>query len=263
MKFKILPSVRIGLVLLVISFASCTNKDDDSDTATELVSFEQQVIKRNLETTPSDINSFEVNLEFPELKNQDSSLTKTIIEQETQRGLNKSLFSDSIHDSYETVLNELQASYKKFKIDFPEVNTQWYLNRRVEVVQQSEASVTILTEQRSYLGGAHPSHLKTYRTYNKNTGGRLILAQLFSPEELELLRNAAEKEFRTQKGFDKDDDLAANGWYFPSGSFSLSSNFYLTDSSVVIHYNRYDIGSYAAGETTLAIDLNKIEQKES
>ena len=252
-----------GLILCSVALISCESKDEAPVAKKKTVKIEKTIVEFQLDQNLNDVSSFDVKLEFPQLNSIDSSLFKTILQQETHKVMHKSAISDSLLESQEQVVAQLKITYKAFKEDFPEVNSKWYLNRTVEVVYQGEKFVTLMAHEQSYMGGAHSNELMTFKTFDVKTGNKISLSQLLSSNEYLIAEGLAENAFRKQKGFKPGDDLKANGWYFPNGRFTLNNNYCLTDSTIIIRYNTYDIGSFAAGATTLEIDLDKIKKDEA
>lgn len=254
-------AIFFGLALPFL-FVSCDDDRKEKVEEKSIIKAEQKTIELELDQKPNDPSSFKVKLNFPEQLLGDSSAIKNRLEREINYHQNKSLISDTVYQSYQEVLDEIEIAYQNFKEDFPEVEAKWYLNRSSEIAYQTEEFITIEFKEDAYLGGAHPSEMLFYQTFDKKVGGRRILADYFSPEELERMRNLGEAQFRNQKGLSATEDLKEHGWSFPTGKFSLSSNFCFTDTSVIIYYNRYDISSYAAGATKFELALNKIRDNE-
>ena len=251
------------LIICTVALFSCEDKDEAADAIHKPIEIGKKIISFKLDSSINANSSFDIKLEFPEINEVDSSLFKTILLQETEKVMNKSAISDSLLENQDQVIAELERSYKAFKTDFPEINSEWYLNRTVEVVYQSKKYISIMYHEQSYFGGAHSNEIKTFKTFELKTGNQISLSQLLSNEEYLITEGLAESKFRKQKGFKPEDDLKANGWYFPNGRFTLNNNFYLTDTSLVIRCNTYDISSYAAGATTLEINLDKIKNTET
>ncbi|MFQ3325519.1 MAG: hypothetical protein ACJASM_000787 [Salibacteraceae bacterium] len=248
------------LILCSTALISCESKEEAPVAKHKALEIDKTKVEFQLTGNLDEASSFDIKLEFPQLNNVDSSLLKTIIQQETHKLIHKSTISNSLLENKEQVVAELEIAYKAFRADFPEINSEWYLNRTVEVVYQSEKYVTLMVHEQSYMGGGHSNELMTFKTFIVKTGQKISLSQLLSNNEYLIAEGLAENAFRKQKGFKPSDDLKANGWYFPNGRFTLNNNYHLTDSTIIIRYNTYDIGSYEAGATTLELDLDKIKK---
>lgn len=251
------------VLMLSVALTSCDSTEEPPIAEGTKLEFEQIIVQYNLDADTNSKSSFEVKLEFPQLNKVDSSLLKTIIQQESYKVMYKSVMSDTILTSQEQVIAELQNAYDAFKSDFPEINSKWFLNRTFNVIYQNEKYVSLMSHEHSYLGGSHSNELMVFKNFHIATGNYVSLSQILSSLEYKKAEELAETEFRKQKGLKSGDNLSANGWYFPNGKFTLNNNFYLTDSSIIIRYNTYDIGSYAAGATSLEVRWEDIKKKEA
>ena len=91
--------------------------------------------------------------------------------------------------------------------------------------------------------------------FDKESKKELALADLISDTiQFKIL---LEQEFREQKGIGENLILADEGFYINDGDFLLNNNIGLTDYSVIVHFNPYEIAPYSLGATTL--ELNKKE----
>ncbi len=252
------------LSLSIIGIFSCSESNEVVEQKeTGHLKIEQIQLTHELDNDSYDNSELTVQLEFPKLVRTDSNMVNTILLQEKSRRMNKSAITDSIFEDNQRVLSQLETAYQQFKRDFPEIDTQWYLDRKLDVVAEETDYLTLRFEESSFLGGAHPTQLIFFTSYDKKTGKHLYLKDLFTSNEIDMLKTLAKKQFLNQKGLKIGDDLEANGWFFPNGAFALSSNFCKTESTLILFYNRYDIGSYAAGATQLEIDLKNLVEHES
>lgn len=147
--------------------------------------------------------------------------------------------------------------YQKFKENFPESKTPWYVMIDVIVSFTNDRFVSLAFNTSSYTGGAHPN---TYMSYlNLDNSGKKIsgLDYFFlKPEELSGL---AEKQFRSQNGINSDQALSDRGYIFENDEFALPETFGFTSSGVVFYFNSYEIAPYAEGPTALIVPFSELK----
>ena len=89
-----------GLILCSVALISCESKDEAPVAKKKTVKIEKTIVEFQLDQNLNDISSFDVKLEFPQLISIDSSLFKTILQQETHKVMHKSAISDSLLESH-------------------------------------------------------------------------------------------------------------------------------------------------------------------
>lgn len=253
----------LGYFCLPIFFISCHSNDKETNEVEQPIQFVTNTVTAEIKDPLNSDAIFSIQLNYPKIKSNDSSLINTILLQETNWVINKSALSDSIFSNPELVVSELETAYRAFKKDFPEIESEWYFKRDLNVVFMNDVYLTIEAKESSFLGGAHTNELISYRSYDLNSGRSVLLSNLLSQEEYERAKELAELNFLKQKGLKKGDDLKANGWFFPQGTFTLTNNFFLTDSTLIFHYNTYDISSYAQGVTKIELNMQDIRKEEA
>ena len=73
------------------------------------------------------------------------------------------------------------------------------------------------------------------------------------------LKQILEKEFRSEKGMGEDQTFADVGFYINDGDFLLNDNIAITEESIIVQFNPYEIAPYSEGSTTLIIDKDKLD----
>lgn len=162
----------------------------------------------------------------------------------------------------------LEEAAKNFTADYDEfVKSQgdslqfgqtWSLEVTSHVLRQSPKWVSVAHDYFVYSGGAHPNHATRYVNYDRATGHRLTLAELFQPDFEKTLTGIAERRFRQAEGLKPGAPLT-DGYFFEDGKFRLNDNFALTDTGLKFLYNPYEIKPYAAGETSLDVPFSELE----
>jgi len=162
----------------------------------------------------------------------------------------------------------LEEAARNFTVGYDEfVNSQgdslqfgqtWSLEVKTDVLRQSPKWVSVAHNFYVYSGGAHPNHATRYVNYDRATGHRLTLADLFQPDFEKTLTGIAGRHFRQQEGLKPGQSLEKD-YFFEEGKFRLNANFTLTEAGLKFLYNPYEIKPYAAGGTELEIPFSELE----
>lgn len=134
----------------------------------------------------------------------------------------------------------------------------WKLEVTTDVLRQSPKWVSVAFHWFNDSGGAHPNHSTRYVNYDRVTGHRLTLSELFQSDYKKTLTGIAERHFRQNEGLKPGESLATR-YFFDKGIFALNDNFTLTPTSLKFLYAPYEIKSYAEGETILEIPLSELQ----
>lgn len=121
-----------------------------------------------------------------------------------------------------------------------------------KIIYKSKNYLTLQIDEDSYNGGAHPNYFSNYSTFNLNTGKVLTLKDL--DKDTYKITRLAESKFRELKKIPFNKKLNDFGYYFDKNKFYLSSNFGITDKTVIFYYAPYEIAPYAMGSTELVMD---------
>jgi hypothetical protein len=116
----------------------------------------------------------------------------------------------------------------------------------------ADSIFTLRLDFDDYMGGAHPNSYTYLKTYRLQDGKELDLNAILS--EGELLKRA-EAAFREKHELSADADLNEAGFMFENNTFSLPENMALVKGGILLHYNPYEVASYAQGETEIVIEL--------
>ncbi|MDR2890163.1 MAG: DUF3298 and DUF4163 domain-containing protein [Alistipes sp.] len=126
-----------------------------------------------------------------------------------------------------------------------------------EIVNERILAYTV--EEASYTGGAHGMEFTKYSNYDLQTGHRLALADLFSPEGLAALPGVIAGRILEDNGETDWQALAAKTCYCDQGDVYASENFLLASDRITFFYNPYDISCYAQGPTKVEVELEGLE----
>lgn len=149
-------------------------------------------------------------------------------------------------------------NFVKSQGDSLQFGQTWSLEVKSAVLRQSPKWVSVAHNNFVYSGGAHPNHATRFANYDRATGHRLTLAELFQPDFEKTLTGIAERHFRQNEGLKPGAPLT-EGYFFDDGKFRLNDNFTLTATGLKFLYNPYEIKPYAAGETELDVPFSELE----
>jgi hypothetical protein len=162
----------------------------------------------------------------------------------------------------EEIATEYLADYadeQKF-VDDPEMRrVRWYHSEEVKVVRSTPSVLCFSRSQDDYSGGAHPNAEKMFLNLNAATGEKLTFDSILLPGTEPLLTEIAEPYFRKARNLTPTQDLKEAYFTWPDDRFHLNDNFALTETSLVFHYNTYEIASHADGPTEFEIPLAEIQ----
>ena len=123
--------------------------------------------------------------------------------------------------------------------------------QQLGVARHDEAVVSLISLSSLYSGGSHPNAVQT--AYNLDiTGQRLlrledVILESAAPELAELVRAGVDEKFTMIDGgnglFEDYADTIDNSMIYGN----MTPYWYLNDRGLVIFYNQYELGPYAAG----------------
>ncbi len=148
--------------------------------------------------------------------------------------------------------------FKQYETDFGNSFISYDVDIFMRVLYQSETFVSIEVNYYLFTGGAHGYSGNTFLNFNAQTGEYLDKSQLFLNEKA--LLDYCELKFRELYGIAHGRTINATGFWFENNAFHLPETIGFTDSEMIIHYNQYEIASYAEGPIILNIPLIEIEQ---
>lgn len=148
--------------------------------------------------------------------------------------------------------------FKQYETDFGNSFISYDVDIFMRILYQSETFVSIEINYYLFTGGAHGYSGNTFLNFDAKTGEYLDKSQLFLNEKA--LLDFCEIKFRELYGIAHDRTINATGFWFENNAFHLPETIGFTDSEMILHYNQYEIASYAEGPIILNIPLIEIEQ---
>jgi len=244
---KIIPLILAFILASSCSFntplkfkkVSFTNNDLEQCLSVNCPNINIQYLK----TTGKDIKSNKVNQHIENI------IINKIISVEEE----KSSISE-INDAIQFFIN----LFKKNKSEFGDTFLSYDIDTFMEVSYQSETFVSTELIYYVYTGGAHGYSGKKFINFNAKTGELLTNETIF--KNLEELKKLCENNFREVYKIPTDRSINATGFWFENDVFHLPETVGFTNTEMILHYNQYEIASYAEGPIILTIPIDEVKQ---
>lgn len=160
--------------------------------------------------------------------------------------------ANNISEAIEDFIQE----YRMANAEFPDMAAEYF----AEVEQEASLSTADLlsVEERLsiYTGGAHGYSAVKYLNFDRNTSELLSTEALF--EDVSAVINLAEEHFRRKQNIATNESINSTGYWFENDTFSLPETVGFTKKHLILHYNAYEIASYAEGPITVEIPLKEV-----
>lgn len=147
--------------------------------------------------------------------------------------------------------------------DYDNESSAWENENTIIPLPRIGNYFTLVSNQYTYEGGAHPNSYTTFKTYDITNRKELKINELLLVKDTALLR-IGESYFRKENKiadtssladaaffiFGEGDDFEESTQY---GKFHFNDNFALTKNGIQFLYNNYEIGPYAVGASSFII----------
>ncbi len=249
-KLKMFLSISLLLILI-----ACGNKEKFPS-----VEFKYQTTNFNYGNCDS------VNFECVNIKIKSIELfgsIKSNLKDSLSRKVNNFILAPTIGEvgyaSLEELRDSLIDSYKRTRIDIPDMKVGFELERSINVETDTLGIFAMKFYEFTFFGGAHPNYFTTYRNVDLTNGKEIKLNDLLKEGFENELNKIGENIFRNQKQLKPDENLEEAGFWFNDGKFKLNDNFIITKAGLKFFFNSYEIGPYAIGTTELLIPYSRIK----
>lgn len=136
-----------------------------------------------------------------------------------------------------------------------EIARPWYMSISTEILS-TESIMVIKYIYTNYLGGAHGNHTVHYQNINPRNYDILALTDIVN--DTCKLTTIAEQYFI--KTVEKLGMKYPNDFLFENDKFKLPSEFAVGKDELILHYNVYEVASYAQGDIVVNIPFSTLEQ---
>jgi hypothetical protein len=158
----------------------------------------------------------------------------------------------NLKDLSEKFIDDYEASSK----EFPEYAIPWEASVEGRISHRSPDLISIEFDLALFTGGAHGYTSVSYLNFNSKTGDQLSTKDLFEDEFI----TYAEKFFRQKNDIPEDQPINSTGLFFENDSFQLPQNIGFSKNKIILHYNAYEVASYAEGGIQLKIPMKDVEK---
>lgn len=145
---------------------------------------------------------------------------------------------------------DLDKSMAQVIKDFGSLPTGWEAHMSTTELFRADSILVLEVGSMTYFGGAHPNSNLRFFNFNRETGGLIPLTNVVG--DLSEFTRRAEVAFK-QKYVKDDQSYADAGFSFLGGNYTLSANYAMVGDSILLHYNKYEIASYAAGDFDIKV----------
>lgn len=150
----------------------------------------------------------------------------------------------------------IDSSYVQYIDEFKDgIIQSWHQKISMGIVNSTNKYKVIEYNYSDYMGGAHGSYYTHYQNINLDNYSLLNIFDVIS--DTTKLIQIAEKHFIStveSNGMKYPDDF-----WFEDGKFLLSEEFALFENGLLLHYNVYEVASYAQGDFEILIPYREIE----
>ncbi len=160
--------------------------------------------------------------------------------------------------SIEEAAQQFIDIYRMHSAEFPDLTIDYYSEIEIEESFRSEELLSIELYQEKYTGGAHGYRSLAYGNFNIETGQEIPNEKLF--KDLKTFTDVAETYFRQQHNISENDEINSTGFWFDDNEFYLPESIGFNKKSLVLHYNQYEIASYAEGPIEVEIPQEKVAE---
>lgn len=235
--------MRIALVLLVVIWASCTEKNTESS-AGDSLTFTLDSLQ---EKSCVGENCATLRLIWPVAQGGDPAEK---INQSIRERLEMVIQTGEEPLPFDSAKVTYFRTFEQFKTDFPDSYGGWELEAEANLSYRSDSTLSIGVSWMSFLGGAHPNHGKDFLNFDSQTGDFLSRDRLIL-DEVALLAKV-EQKFREFHQVAEGVSLADDGRFFlPETGFFLPNAMGFDEGKFWVIYIPYEIGPYAMGYTEL------------
>lgn len=166
--------------------------------------------------------------------------------------------------------NELEASdiqeaiqsfnngYVELKNKYPDETAGWEAKINGDISYEDRKTLTIQLNSYIFTGGAHGYSSTRFLNFDKKKGVELENWQLF--RDTQGFEQFAESKFRVKEKIPQDKPINSTGFMFEQDSFYLPENIGFTQKGIVLHYNQYEVASYADGPIELILPYNEVKK---
>lgn len=269
---RILPAVAAVLALSTTLFSSCGKSDSDSeredsiafDTLVHKMDFDLQMLSaaQSYEVTDDTLNfhiviSAEVQWPVRIGNNNITSLQDSIVAYCFPEQLTDAQHPFKVRHAMVNYVRDVNATgvvddgseIKAISEVYPDSIGNYSVNLEGRVIDFGRRIIAYQIAEHSFLGGAHPNTASHILSYDLEQGRVITAEDIIPADRMNEFALVVMKQLAAQLGMSPAELRDA----LLSQVFTVSSDIYVTDSYVYVHYNPYEILPYAYGTINVEI----------
>lgn len=196
---------------------------------------------------------FIARLDYPNFHTGDSMavfLANRIIRNSTLDYLGLGNAEDVDVLSLDKAVLRLEESFQKVKTE-QGMATGWQAEMDTKELYRDDTVLVLETRMMTYVGGAHPTTNTRYFNFDRRSGRLIPLNSFVNLKTFTTMAGQTFKDKYLQPGQQYSD---AN-FSFIGSKYQLPANYAFLGDSIRLHYNRYEIAPYAAGEFEVTVPV--------
>lgn len=244
--------------LLVFLCLSCADEKKGSEINEETaLTFSSKNIEKRLDDChPEEGNCTFISITYPFAENGSTQAEKINknIEHFIQNIIDYQ--DESEAEKPEELASDFIKNYRETAAEFPEYELPWEATITGKINYRSPELISISFNSDMFTGGAHGYRSTNYLNFNPENGQVIKSEDLFTSEFIDFV----EKDFREKQQIPMDRNINSTGMFFENDKFHLPQNIGFTKNEVILHYNAYEIASYASGSFVIKYPKKEIKQ---
>jgi len=171
-------------------------------------------------------------------------------EERTRPSFSVSMFKESL---------PLFASFYEEMIQDEETENMfpWEIQSQIVINDTFPDYVQLTTASWSYTGGAHGNGFVVHTLIDKKDGSEMKMDDFF--KDLKELNVLAANVLKKERNIDVTKSLSEAGFWVEDESSFLNDNFFFENGDLIIHFNQYEIASYADGPIEIRVSKSDLK----
>lgn len=254
------PWIALLSAVVLLGLWSCLNEQDTTQSTVEWVQFKEiSKVKTSEGCVNQQNDCAKVSVKYPIVASGKKEIQEKI-NKVTQQKIFESLavfseYNNKLVVNLDSAMAEFIALYEDYVTDSEFFTIPWELKIQGKVVFQSKNMVSLLLENSSYTGGAHPNLYTTLLNFNTNTGNLVELNDIV--RDVNQFKNIAE-DILLGKNKQKEDTDQPLIELTSESFFMLPQNFAIQEDGILLFYNPYEASDYANGSISFLISYDQL-----
>ena len=200
-----------------------------------------------------------VRLDYPVLVDAPEGYAVTAVTETVFSSLTSNYGEEESYPSVEALMQAFIDDFRGLKQDQPGYKHAWFVERKVFVLHNTPATLSMSLSERTFTGGAHGMATVTFTNLDPRTGESIPLSDVLIDGYEAKLLPLAEARFREVRGIKDGMSLSDAGFsFFDNGVFALTDNFAIGEDALTFYYNAYEVAPYALGSTEIVLSYDEL-----